>query len=342
LVLLAAIPLAGSLPACGLLESLLGAAAAPLPGVASNGVVLVVHNRSGLEARVEAMFSIGGMEVRRTSRLLAAAGGESTAEVIRTEAERVEVVARIPDEPSSVAASRLGAGFILLERRLLRGVDYGDGDLVEVVIPPAPADCNSNGVPDAEDIAAGAGRDCDGDLVPDECAPPLALACPAELTVPCHLWVDAAARRALAQPVVQDPCPEQVRLAYSDVESGQCPRLVERTWTASNDRGQTARCMQRVILVDDTPPIPTTCPATGGDNSRGEGCRVVDVPDFRWQVAAQDDCTPAESLVLTQTPAPGKEVAPGPVGVTITITDACGNFAECRFTAWLQCPIVTE
>jgi hypothetical protein len=35
--------------------------------------------------------------------------------------------------------------------------------------PPPPPDCNGNGIPDAEDIAAGTSRDCNGNAVPDEC-----------------------------------------------------------------------------------------------------------------------------------------------------------------------------
>jgi len=49
----------------------------------------------------------------------------------------------------------------------LSGTIGGDADILmaRFVLP----DCNSNGVPDSEDIANGASTDCNGNGVPDEC-----------------------------------------------------------------------------------------------------------------------------------------------------------------------------
>lgn len=52
-----------------------------------------------------------------------------------------------------------------------------DSDNVSVLlnqrISGGSDDCNSNGIPDGQDIAAGTSRDCDAGGVPDECEPPL-------------------------------------------------------------------------------------------------------------------------------------------------------------------------
>ena len=37
------------------------------------------------------------------------------------------------------------------------------------VTPVRGQDCNGNGIPDADDIAAGTSQDCNGNGIPDEC-----------------------------------------------------------------------------------------------------------------------------------------------------------------------------
>ena len=43
---------------------------------------------------------------------------------------------------------------------------------------------------------------------------------------------------------------------------GPCPQAstIERTWSATDDCGNTATCLQIIDVADDTPPV-ITCPA---------------------------------------------------------------------------------
>ncbi|HOW73992.1 MAG TPA: PHB depolymerase family esterase [Phycisphaerae bacterium] len=50
-----------------------------------------------------------------------------------------------------------------------------------------PADCNRNGKPDDEDIADGTSRDCNGNLIPDECEPGGVEVAKADFNRDCHV-----------------------------------------------------------------------------------------------------------------------------------------------------------
>lgn len=85
-----------------------------------------------------------------------------------------------------------------------------------------------------------------------------------------------------------------------------------------------------VVSVGDTTAPTITCPGNVTTANRG-GCEAT-VPDLRSQVAANDNCTPANSLVITQSPAAGTVLGSGQYVVTVTATDAAGNSATCSTT----------
>ncbi|MEW6199884.1 MAG: choice-of-anchor W domain-containing protein [Planctomycetota bacterium] len=68
-----------------------------------------------------------------------------------------------PDDPAKSEPGVCGCGALDVD-------SDGDGylDCQDPGDPPGP-DCNANGVPDLDDIAAGTSLDCNGDGVPDEC-----------------------------------------------------------------------------------------------------------------------------------------------------------------------------
>jgi len=131
----------------------------------------------------------------------------------------------------------------------------------------------------------------------------------------------------------------QVRVAYTDVVEGDCPKSVKRTWTATDDSGQSVSCVQTITCAA-VPPLQITCPgdvlrtcadcnldpnqtgtatATGAgqvqiaytDSIRGECPKVV---TRTW--TAQDEAGQTTSCVQTLTCLPSSMV-----------TDASG----CRF-----------
>jgi hypothetical protein len=79
-------------------------------------------------------------------------------------------------------------------------------------------------------------------------------------------------------------------------------------------------------VVDQTAPVIVSVPgpltvAVGND------CHGI-VPSVLGGVAATDDCTPANQLTLTQSPAAGTSIAKGQYTITVVVKDAAGNQAS--------------
>ncbi len=163
--LLMAAGLVGS--GCGLLELLFGNAGTGFP-IPSDSVLLVLRNESGLPALVDANFVFSVQDVRRTTRRLEVSGVESVETILRTAAQRIEVVARVAAELEAKSPFE-EPGFVLLERNLVLGTDYEGGDTLEIIIPAPGNDCNENGLVDEAEIADGTATDCNENAVPDEC-----------------------------------------------------------------------------------------------------------------------------------------------------------------------------
>ncbi|MFN8863408.1 MAG: HYR domain-containing protein, partial [Flavobacteriales bacterium] len=112
------------------------------------------------------------------------------------------------------------------------------------------------------------------------------------------------------------------------------------TFQATDLSGNTSSCSFTVTVLDNVPPV-LVCP---GNQSLAQaaGCAAV-LPDYRGLVTAADNCSPAGSVVVTQTPAPGTSVTADQV-ITITATDASGSTGTCAFNVTLadqQPPSIT-
>src|SRR5205823_6795761 len=77
------------------------------------------------------------------------------------------------------------------------------------------------------------------------CPPDLVLECPADTST-----------NATGVATAQDTC-SQVTVRYSDVVSNICSgsSITLRTWTASDECGNTSSCVQQITLRDTTPPV---------------------------------------------------------------------------------------
>ncbi|HVP10183.1 MAG TPA: hypothetical protein VMV94_03235 [Phycisphaerae bacterium] len=131
-------------------------------------IFLRIINESGVDAAASATFYVGTTAVRETSRFLPAAGVESTSLVVPTMTERIHVVA---SEAAAQPAARVGD--VLADEEITIGPDVLPGDSITFTISPRVfADCNNNGINDAQDIAAGTSVDCNLNGIPDECESP--------------------------------------------------------------------------------------------------------------------------------------------------------------------------
>jgi probable HAF family extracellular repeat protein len=98
------------------------------------------------------------------------------------------------------------------------------------------------------------------------------------------------------------------------------------TLTVTDSCGASAQTNLTVIVADTTPPT-GSCP-TAVTASADANCQAP-VPNLVPQVVASDNCTPAQSLVITQSPPAGTLLGLGSHPITMTVTDLSGNSSSC-------------
>src|SRR5690606_18267190 len=83
---------------------------------------------------------------------------------------------------------------------------------------------------------------------------PPAISCPADITVECDDELDPG---LLGEPTVTDNCTDPVAtLTFTDTDApGPCADAytLTRTWTATDDCGNSSTCIQTITVSDDTP-----------------------------------------------------------------------------------------
>lgn len=82
-----------------------------------------------------------------------------------------------------------------------------------------------------------------------------------------------------------------------------------------------------VVAPCATPPAISSC--SPGRTILANGNCQASVPDFRTDIVAIDSCTSGGTLSVTQNPAPGSMVGLGTTSITLTVTDANNNSANC-------------
>jgi hypothetical protein len=122
---------------------------------------------------------------------------------------------------------------------------------------------------------------------------PVFTVCPAEFTVECdptipleQLIAPSAAGQAEASDTCSGPVPIK-DIVYSDnVMNGKCAaeKHIIRTWTATDECGNEATCLQDIYVVDTTAPVITECVAT--DATVGKGC----AGQINFSATVQDNC----------------------------------------------------
>jgi large repetitive protein len=154
---------------------------------------------------------------------------------------------------------------------------------------------------------------------------------PPTISGPTTLTVSGADCQAVlpdlrSQMVVADNCTAAEALvltqspeAGTQLGSGQYPVVVTVTDTAGNRATWTTV----VTTSDTTPPVilraPKALTVPVHRDCQGE------VPNLKWLIKARDNCTPRESLVITQLPAAGTALDKGEHAITVTVTDLAGN-----------------
>ncbi len=72
----------------------------------------------------------------------------------------------------------------------------------------------------------------------------------------------------------QDNCGAPVTINSSDAVSGNCPRTITRTWTATDESGNETTCDQTITLAELPPPPPDGGGGSGGGGGTGGGTPI--------------------------------------------------------------------
>jgi hypothetical protein len=116
-----------------------------------------------------------------------------------------------------------------------------------------------------------------------------------------------------------------------------CNANVTRTWSVTDDCGNTTTASQTIVIYDNTPPSFVDCPLTASYSC------LADVPEAE-ELTATDNCTSPLSYDFDQ------DIVGDDCYATITrtwtVTDACGNTSDCIqiidvmdfATPWIICP----
>jgi hypothetical protein len=129
-------------------------------------------------------------------------------------------------------------------------------------------------------------------------------------------------------------------ISYSDSDNGGSgcpgdPLIITRTWTATDDCGNTDTCVQTITVVDTTDPTFLSVPDDLEANADAGGCTKTFTASEIGMPTATDDCTPFPGVPVTFVRSDGApniddpyDAADSPIEITWTATDACGNTSD--------------
>jgi hypothetical protein len=233
-----------------------------------------------------------------------------------------------------------------------QGSPAGGGGSNAINLPdPFPAeDCNGNGVPDICDLSCGnsvGNAQCSifqctpPDPTCDVCGHGIVLpSVPTNVTATPSTVCPGATSQLSATTTPGDTLEwfvGQCGISTSLIGTGSpiTSPPINATTTfyvrSKNAQGCASDCASVTVNIGDTvAPVITTCPPSQMA-SADSNCQAP-VPNFVPGVVATDNCAPAGSLTITQSPTAGTLVGLGPTPVTITVTDAFNNQTTCQTT----------
>ena len=161
------------------------------------------------------------------------------------------------------------------------------------------------------------------------CPPTEMVQCIGLVSSPDDSWVGFVAAGGAAF----DLCDLYLEVSYEDsAPFGSCPTTILRTWTVTDDSGNSATCEQTILINDTTDPQITVCPPTETVQCIG----FVSSPDDSWDGfvaaggAATDNCDPDLDAGYEDSAPFGS--CPTTIIRTWTVTDDCANTATCEQT----------
>ena len=153
---------------------------------------------------------------------------------------------------------------------------------------------------------------------------PPSVVCPASITISCS---DNTLPGSTGTATSTDNCAIAPTVAYSDAitPSGTCIQnyTIARTWTATDECGNTASCTQTITVVDDIAPD-ITCPS-----NVTIACTENTLPSSTGAGTALDNCDLSPMVSYLDATVSGSCEQEYTINRTWTATDVCGNSTTC-------------
>lgn len=170
--------------------------------------------------------------------------------------------------------------------------------------------------------ACGNTNTCIQIITVDDSTPPV-ITCPANLTVSCD---ENTLPPGTGSATAMDNCDASVTPTFSDlvIPSIVCSQeaTILRTWTATDDCGNSATCIQTILVDDSTPPV-ITCPVNVTID-----CAAITLS--AGTPVVMDNCDPAPAVTFVDlTVSVGSCLQEVIISRTWTATDDCGNSSTC-------------
>ncbi|HEY3386457.1 MAG TPA: T9SS type A sorting domain-containing protein [Saprospiraceae bacterium] len=185
--------------------------------------------------------------------------------------------------------------------------------------------------------ACGNSSTCVQSIILDDIVPP-AIICPADVTIEC---TDSTLPADTGTPTGTDNCDPTPLFAFTDVSApGACPQesIITRTWSATDDCGNTSTCIQ-TITVDDSVPPTVSCPADVTIE-----CEDSTLPANTGTATASDNCGGTPTVDFSDITTEGSCAQEYSITRSWTATDACGNATNCIQIISIQdntAPVIT-
>jgi len=161
---------------------------------------------------------------------------------------------------------------------------------------------------------------CTQTITVDDTTPPV-MTCPADISLQCDDPTDPS---FTGTATATDNCSTvgNITVAFSDQINGG----IVRTWTATDECGNQASCVQTITIVGDDEPPQFTCPPDFAVEC------LEDIPSpAPGAITATDNCDP-NPIVTFLGEAQSGTTCPITITRTFRATDASGNFVECTQT----------
>ena len=149
------------------------------------------------------------------------------------------------------------------------------------------------------------------------------LTCPGPVTVQCDSGIPAVNTGSVT---AADNCGATPTVTHvSDVTNGSCPKIITRTYRATDDSGNTNDCAQVITIHDTTPPMVICSASVVALTTSTNGTNVTFASP-----SVTDNCGGSTSVACV--PSSGSFFPVGSTAVLCSASDLCGNSNTCSFT----------